>query len=65
MTRLDKPLKREIDIKGEPYVLTLTPGELKITRKGHRNGIVLPWQDLIGGDAALATALQASVTEPV
>ena len=64
MTRLDKPLKREIDIKGEPYVLTLTPDELKITRKGHRNGVVLSWQDLIGGDAALATALQASVTEP-
>ena len=65
MTRLEKPLKRELDIKGETYVVTLTPLDIKLTRKGHRNGIVLPWSELIGGDAALAAALNASVSEAV
>jgi hypothetical protein len=63
MTRLDKLLKREIEIKDLLYVVTLSPTELKLTRKGHRNGIVLTWQDLISGEAALATALNASVSE--
>jgi hypothetical protein len=63
MTKLEKPLKREIQIKDEAYVITLTPSELKITRKGHRNGVELAWTDLVGGEAALATALNASVGE--
>ncbi|HEY5808130.1 MAG TPA: hypothetical protein VIT67_09200 [Povalibacter sp.] len=62
MTKLEKPLKREITIKDEAYVITLTPTELKLTRKGHRNGVELQWSDLVSGDAALATALNASVT---
>ncbi len=63
MTRLERPLKREIEIGNELYVVTLTPTDLKLTRKGHRNGIVLTWNDLLSGDAALATALNAAVGE--
>ena len=63
MTRLDRPLKREIEIGNELYVVTLSPVDLKLTRKGHRKGIVLTWNDLLSGDAALATALNASVSE--
>jgi hypothetical protein len=29
--------------------------------KGHRNGVDLKWEDIVGGDAALAAALNASV----
>ena len=61
MTKLDRPLKREIEIGNELYVVTLSPLDLKLTRKGHRKGIVLAWKDLLSGDAALATALNASV----
>jgi hypothetical protein len=61
MTPLDKPLKREIEVDAVPYTLTIDPEGLKLTRKGRRRGVELRWQDLVSGDAALATALQASL----
>lgn len=60
-TKLDKSLKREIDIDGKPYMLTIDPEGLKLVEKGRRNGRELKWKDLANGDAALATALNASV----
>ena len=61
MTPLDKTLKRAISIKGDDYVVTLTPEALKISRKGHRLGVELNWADLVSGESALAVALHASV----
>jgi hypothetical protein len=61
MTPLEKTLKRALRIDGRDYVVTLTPDALKMTEKGHRLGLELPWADLISGDSALAIALQASV----
>jgi hypothetical protein len=61
MTPLEKTLKRALRINGRDYVVTLSPDSLKITEKGHRLGLELPWADLISGDSALAIALQASV----
>jgi hypothetical protein len=60
-TKLDKSLKREIEIEGKPYMLTITPEGLKLVPKGKRNGLELSWQALVSGDAALATALNASL----
>jgi hypothetical protein len=60
-TKLDKSLKREIDIEGKPYMLTIDPEGLKLVEKGRRNGRELKWKDIAGGDAALAVALNASV----
>jgi hypothetical protein len=40
----------------------VAPEALKLTQKGHRNGVELRWKDLVGGDAAIASALQASLT---
>jgi hypothetical protein len=60
-TKLDKYLKREIDIDGKPYMLTIGPQGLKLVPKGKRNGLELSWQALVSGDAALATALNASI----
>ena len=60
-TALNKELKREVLIKDKPYTLTLGPTGLKLTLKGHRNGVELKWEDIVGGDAALAAALNASV----
>lgn len=61
VTKLEKPLKRELDIRGESYVLTISPEGLKIVRKGKRKGQELAWKDLISGEAALAVALTASL----
>jgi hypothetical protein len=62
-TKLEKPLKREILIDGEPHVVTLTPDGLKITQKGKRLGKEVTWKALVSGDAALAAALNASVEQ--
>lgn len=63
MTLLDKPLRREVLIEGKPYTLTLTPEGLKLVEKGRRKGLNLAWSELVSGDAALATALQASLLD--
>ncbi|HFK2917616.1 TPA: hypothetical protein ACGY79_002888 [Stenotrophomonas maltophilia] len=63
MPPLDKPLRRELHIDGQPYTLTVAPDGLKLVEKGRRKGITLRWQDLVSGDAALATALQASLQQ--
>ncbi len=63
MTPLDKPLRRELQIDGQPYTLTVDQEGLKLVEKGRRKGIALRWQALVSGDAALATALQASLSE--
>jgi len=60
-TKLDKPLKREIQIAGKPYMLTVTPEGLKLVPKGKRNGHELTWDALVSGEAALAAALNASL----
>jgi hypothetical protein len=61
MTPLDKNLKRLVRINGDDYVITLSPMSLKLTQKGRRQGLELLWNDLISGEAALATALHASL----
>jgi hypothetical protein len=61
MTRLDKPLRREIIIKKQPHVLTISPDGFKLTRKGRRKGVEIAWADLANGDAAMAAALNASL----
>ncbi|MGN6092689.1 MAG: hypothetical protein ACTHOL_10075 [Luteibacter jiangsuensis] len=61
MTPLDKPLKRELDVDGQAYTLTIDPEGLKLVGKGKRNGVSLAWKDVLSGDAGLAAALQASV----
>jgi hypothetical protein len=60
-TKLDKSLKREIQIDDKPYMLTISPEGLKLVPKGKRNGLELAWQALVSGEAALATALNASL----
>ena len=61
-TKLDKPLRREVAIDGEPYMLTISPEGLKLVPKGKRKGLELAWKALVSGEAALATALNASLT---
>ena len=61
VTKLEKPLKREVEVNGEAYVVTLSPDGLKIVPKGKRKGQELVWKDLVSGEAALAAALNASL----
>ena len=63
MTKLDKPLRREVSVNDQAYTLTIDASGLKLVQKGHRKGIALQWKDIVSGDAGLASALQASVAE--
>ena len=61
MTPLAGPLKRQLDLDGVAYTLTLDADGLRLVEKGKRKGVELRWRDLVNGDAALASALQASL----
>ena len=63
MTKLDKPMRRELQIGDQLYTLTIAPEGLKLVEKGRRKGIELAWSALVIGDAALASALQAAVAD--
>ncbi|HEX4150926.1 MAG TPA: hypothetical protein VHY75_01820 [Steroidobacteraceae bacterium] len=54
-------LKRAIRINGREYVVAISEEGLKVTLKGKRNGVELSWAALVGGEAALAVALHASI----
>ena len=60
-TKLNKQLKREIDVDGKPFMVTLSPEGLKLTEKGKRLGREHAWKDLLGGDAAPSAALNTSL----
>ncbi|HUQ25606.1 MAG TPA: hypothetical protein VM140_08050 [Burkholderiales bacterium] len=60
-TKLEKPLKREVMIGEQAYMLTIAPEGLKLVVKGKRNGLELGWKALVSGEAALAAGLNASL----
>jgi hypothetical protein len=62
-TKLDKPLKRELAIDGNPYMLTIDPNGMKLAPKGRRKGQEISWKALVSGEAALAKALNASLEQ--
>lgn len=59
-TKLQQAFKRELELNGEKYTLTVTPEGFKLVVKGKRKGVELTWASIVGGDAALATALNAA-----
>ena len=62
-TILDKELKRRIAVDGEEYTVVVDPKGMRLVGKGKRRPEVeLRWSDLLSGDAALAVALNASVS---
>jgi hypothetical protein len=60
-TLLTKPIKRELEIEGVAYTITMSPEGVRIVQKGRRNGRDISWRDLIGGDAELRRDLDTSV----
>jgi hypothetical protein len=60
MTPLDKPLKRQIDVEGQAFTVTMDATGIKITKKAHRNGMEVRWADLIKNDPTLAGSSESS-----
>jgi hypothetical protein len=62
-TVLDKELKRRITVGDAEYTVALDPEGIRVLGKGKRRPeIELRWSDLLSGDAAMAVALNASLT---
>ena len=59
--KLDKTIKRELELDGKVYTIALAPEGIKVTEKGRRNGQELSWRSLISGDASLNENLKISV----
>ena len=60
-TKLDKVLKREIEIDGQAYIAAISPEGVKVTKKGFRKGNEVTWRSIISGDASLNEDLRVSV----
>jgi hypothetical protein len=60
-TKLVAPFKRELEVNGEKYTLTIAPDGFKLVVKGKRKGVELPWVSIVNGEAALSSALNASL----
>ena len=53
-TKLNKVLKREIEVDGKPYMVALSPEGVKLTEKGKRLGRERTWKELVGGSGGAA-----------
>ncbi len=53
-TKLEKPIRREVEIDGVPFTVTLTRDGLRLARKRFRSGVALSWKELwsLAGRAA-------------
>jgi hypothetical protein len=51
-TKLEKTVKREIDIDGQPFTVAISPDGLKITQKGFRKGQEVTWRQLWASSSA-------------
>jgi hypothetical protein len=60
-TKLDKPIKRELEHGGVLYTVTISPGGIRVVEKGKRKGRDVSWATIISGDAELNEALRISV----
>jgi hypothetical protein len=61
-TKLEKELKREIDVDGKHFTVTISPGGLKIAEKGHRKGHEVTWKQILGADALPSDETKAVAT---
>ena len=63
-TVLDKELKRQVTVDSVDYTIAVDPEGIRLTGKGKRRPEVeLRWRDLLSGEAAMAVALNASLTK--
>jgi hypothetical protein len=63
-TVLDKELKRQITVDGADYTIAVDPEGIRLIGKGKRRPEVeLHWLDLLNGEAAMAVALNASLSK--
>jgi hypothetical protein len=60
-TRLDKTIKRELDVSGKLFTVSVSPQGIKIVPKGSRKGYEISWEALLSGEVELRQELNASL----
>jgi hypothetical protein len=66
-TKLEKPIRREIEIDGEPYTVIISPDGLRLTKKRFRSGVALSWKSVwsrFGDNTSPVSGFDAKVSEP-
>jgi len=54
-TKLDKVIRREIEIDGESFTISISPEGFRLTKKRFHSGVALSWKSLWarhGGEAS-------------
>lgn len=53
-TKLEKAIRREVEIDGETFTVSIAPDGVRLTRKRFRSGVALSWKTLLrlGGTPA-------------
>jgi len=59
--KLEKTIKRELEMDGRSYTIAIAPEGIKVTEKGKRKGREISWRSIISGDAQLAEDLKISI----
>jgi len=57
-TKLDKTIRREIEIDGETFTVSISPDGFRLTKKRFRSGVALSWKTVwlrYGGEAPKMT----------
>jgi hypothetical protein len=60
-TKLDKTIKRELELDGKLYTVAISPEGVKVTPKGARKGQEISWSSIVAGDTELRRDLNLSV----
>jgi hypothetical protein len=60
-TRLDKTIKRELELDGKLYTVSVSPEGVKVVPKGGRKGQEFSWRSLLSGEVELGRDLNMSV----
>jgi hypothetical protein len=66
-TKLEKTIRREIEIDGELYTVAISPNGFRLTKKRFRSGVVLSWKRLWahhGGKSLSQVVVQREPVDP-
>jgi len=59
-TKLQKEIRREIEIDGEPFTIAISPAGFRLTKKRFRSGVALSWKSVWGRFGREASSLPES-----
>jgi hypothetical protein len=61
-TKLEKAIKRELEVDGKVYTVIMSPEGLKITPKGGRKGIEHSWRTLMAEGGSMGAGAMGGMS---